>query len=225
MSKKKPLIIAIFILIIIVLIISLIINNKRDNNKPNNKTTNIEEIKKEEKEITSAETIPNENEQVPEELVEETTPIEENKPYNNPQPSQEYNNTKPTQNNNVNNQNNIQEEPPQEKPLPPQPTYSCPAEYVLDGTQCISSYPATLVCTEGRHDFSDGIISGCVNLSEGYIAEEGTCPEGYGELKIISFGAEPKYQCLPVYPKELGCLDDYNLQGSSCLKIIPATIN
>ena len=138
--------------------------------------------------------------------------------------NQEYNDIKPIQNNNVNNQNIIPEDPPQETP-PPAPTYSCPADYTLDGAQCINSYPATLGCTGNRHDFSDGTVSGCVNLSEGYFAEEGTCPDGFGELKIISFGAEPKYQCLPVYPKELMCLDDYNLQDSTCLKIIPATIN
>lgn len=223
MSKKKMLIIIVFILIIIILIItSLIINNKRENNKISK--NNIEEIEKEEKEIVPEEIISMGKEQVPEEIVEETTPIEENKPYNNPQPSQEYNNIKPIQNNNDNNQNVIPEEPPQETP-PPAPTYSCPADYTLDGAQCINSYPATLGCTGNRHDFSDGTVSGCVNLSEGYFAEEGTCPDGYGELKVISFGAEPKYQCLPVYPKELVCLDDYNLQDSTCLKIIPATIN
>ena len=50
----------------------------------------------------------------------------------------------------------------------------------MDGVQCINSYPATLGCTGNRHDFSDGTVSGCVNLSEGYFAEEGTCPDGYG---------------------------------------------
>ena len=206
MSKKKMLIIILFILIVLILIItSLLINNKREKNKINNKNNNIEEIEKEESE-------------------EEETTIEDKTTYNNPQPSQEYNNIKPIQNNNVNNQNVIPEESPQEKP-PPAPTYSCPADYTLDGAQCINSYPATLGCTGNRHDFSDGTVSGCVNLSEGYFAEEGTCPDGYGELKVISLGAEPKYQCLPVYPKELVCLDDYNLQDSTCLKIIPATIN
>ena len=206
MSKKKMLIIIVFILIVLILIItSLLINNKRENNKINNKNNNIEEIEKEESE-------------------EEEATIEDKTTYNNPQPSQEYNNIKPIQNNNVNNQNVIPEEPPQETP-PPAPTYICPADYTLDGAQCINSYPATLGCTGNRHDFSDGTVSGCVNLSEGYFAEEGTCPDGYGELKVISFGAEPKYQCLPVYPKELVCLDDYNLQDSTCLKIIPATIN
>ena len=206
MSKKKMLIIILFILIVLILIItSLLINNKIEKNKINNKNNNIEEIEKEESE-------------------EEETTIEDKTTYNNPQPSQEYNNIKPIQNNNVNNQNVIPEESPQEKP-PPAPTYSCPADYTLDGAQCINSYPATLGCTGNRHDFSDGTVSGCVNLSEGYFAEEGTCPDGYGELKVISLGAEPKYQCLPVYPKELVCLDDYNLQDSTCLKIIPATIN
>ena len=228
MSKKKMLIIILFILIVLILIItSLLINNKREKNKINNKNNNIEEIEKEEseeKEIVPEEIISMEKEQVSEEAEEEDATIEDKTTYNNPQPSQEYNNIKPIQNNNVNNQNVIPEESPQEKP-PPAPTYSCPADYTLDGAQCIHSYPATLGCTGNRHDFSDGTVSGCVNLSEGYFAEEGTCPDGYGELKVISLGAEPKYQCLPVYPKELVCLDDYNLQDSTCLKIIPATIN
>ena len=96
----------------------------------------------------------------------------------------------------------------------------------MSGTQCISSYPAITSCPEGTHNYSDGTLSGCINMNEGYfVAEDDTCPEGYGMLMIVSLFEANKYKCLPLYPTILTCNEGYTLQESTCKKVIPATEN
>ena len=95
----------------------------------------------------------------------------------------------------------------------------------MNGTECISTQAVNYICTDGRAEFSDGNIGGCVNLNEGYYIEEGQCPAGYGEIKVISLGSPDKTKCLPVYSKVPVCAEEYNLQGSACIKRIPATQN
>ena len=117
---------------------------------------------------------------------------ENNNSKTNNNQSNSKNNNQKTSNNN---QNNIQNNNPtnnqnnnasKENTPPPPPTYTCPLDYALNGTECISTQAVNYICTDGRAEFSDGNIGGCVNLNEGYYIEEGQCPAGYGEIKVIS---------------------------------------
>jgi len=234
MSKKKGLIIILLFLIIIIGIstIALItINKRKDDSKiPNSKKELTKEIitkNDDDKEVAEEEKELLIEEPIQEEIIENTNnqiPTATNNQSNN-----NYSQESSKKENNNQHSINQEKEPDINPPgtvIQPQPIYSCPADYILSGTQCISSYPATTSCAEGTHLYSDGTINGCVNINEGYYVEEdASCKEGYGMLMIVSLFEPNKYKCLPVYQSILTCNDGYSLQESTCSKVIPATQN
>lgn len=244
-KKKKIIIFGLIIFLLIVVMIYLMFNKvKLDNKSSNNRRDSIKkEIKlkdkDEDKTKMSEKEVENKNYEEKEKQEGEESTIKEDNNVNSKQQttsnnSQKASNNKANNNNTNNNQNNnnnqnaessTQQIQPVTPPQTSQPVYSCPADYILNGTQCISSYTATFVCPEGTYDFSDGNVNGCVNLSEGFYTDEETCPAGYGGLSIISFGAADRYKCLPIYSKVLVCEDGYSLQGLTCIKTIPASQN
>ena len=235
MSKKKWIIVILSILIIIIGIITMgliTVSKRKDSSKVNNpKNEKQEEIiekadDKEKEEET--ETATPQEEPIQEEVIDNT--IDQNPPATiNSNNNKNYIKEQPKIENN-NQQNIIQEEEPIYNPPepvnPPPKTYSCPPDYTLNGTQCITSYPAITSCPDGMHSFSDGTLSGCINMNEGYFAaEDDTCLEGYGMLMIVSLFEENKYKCLPIHPSIVNCNEGYTLQESTCTKVIPATEN
>lgn len=234
MSKKKWIIVIISILIIIIGIITIgliTVSKRKDNSKVNNpkneKQEEIIEKADDKKKEEETETATPQEEPIQEEAIDNT--IDQNPPATiNSNNNKNYNKEQPKSENN-NQQNIIQEEPiynPPEPVNPPPKTYSCPPDYTLNGTQCITSYPAITSCPEGTHNYSDGTLSGCVNMNEGYfVAEDDTCLEGYGMLMIVSLFEANKYKCLPIHPSIVNCNEGYTLQESTCTKVIPATEN
>lgn len=108
-------------------------------------------------------------------------------------------------------------------PVKPQPTYSCPSGYSLNGTQCTSIIDANYNCPSNMAEYAGGA---CINFSEGYDTDSDTCPSGYGVLKIINWGAPDTYKCYLLHQKIYTCSGDYSLyNGSKCIKTISATMN
>lgn len=218
MKHKKVLIIisiSILILLIITSITIFIIFNKKS---LDNKDTKKDYISEEKTNIITKD----------KDITEEESTVKEDDSKNNDEiiTNNNKNNNNPITNNSQNNNQNQGNQGGGTPPPPqPQPVYSCPGGYTLSGTQCISTIGASLTCPEGKHEFSDGNVSGCVNLSEGYITEDGTCPAGYGVIRMISFGAPDQYRCLPVYQKVYICPDGYSLSNTTCTSIIAATVN
>ena len=217
MKRKKVIIVLISIALLIVIISSIVIvlfNKKESNLKTNNIKKEIiseEKIDKEKKEEIKEE---KDEDKEKEELKEETS-IEETKPSNN------------TQNNNpITNSNNVETVvvPPQ---VPKQPVYSCPGGYVLNGTQCISTIDASFGCSDGLVEFSDGNVSGCINLNDAYVvSEENSCKPGEGTLLMITIGGPDTYKCIPIRSqKSYSCPGGYSLQGTTCTSIIGATVS
>ncbi len=199
---------------------SNIIENKNNNNNDNNKIDDSiddsnknanEEINKDDSiNDTKATTSVN------------TTP--KNNSSNNTSNNTKANNQTKNSNNSSTNNNN-QTPTPTPNPTPtPAITYYCPDGYNLVGTQCTSVISASYVCPENTTDFSTNNIpqnTYCVNLSEGYITEDG-CPSGYGLIEIISLGGPTKNKCLPLHRKIYVCNDGYSLNGTNCSKTIDA---
>ena len=217
MKRKKVIIILISIALLIViisLVVIVLFNKKESNLKTNNIKKEIiseEKIDKEKKEEIKEE---KDEDKEKEELKEETS-IEETKPSNN------------TQNNNpITNSNNVETVvvPPQ---VPKQPVYSCPGGYVLNGTQCISTIDASFGCSDGLVEFSDGNVSGCINLNDAYVvSEENSCKPGEGTLLMITIGGPDTYKCIPIRSqKSYSCPGGYSLQGTTCTSIIGATVS
>ena len=211
MKKKKTIIILISIALLIAiisLVVIVLFNKKEANLKTNNIRKEI--ISEEKKDKDNKE----EKEEVKEEQKEESS-IEVTKPNNN------------NQNNNPVTNSNIVEDvvvPPQ---VPKQPVYSCPGGYVLNGTQCISTIDASFGCPDGLAEFSDGTVSGCINLSDTYEVPEGTgCRPGEGSLLMITIGGPDTYKCVPIRSqKSYSCPGGYSLQGTSCTSVIAATVS
>ena len=218
MKRKKVIIILISIalLIVIISLVAIVLfNKKEDNLKTNNIKKEIiseEKIDKEKKEEIKKEEKDEDKEK--EELKEETS-IEETKPSNNNQ-----------NNNPITNSNNVETVvvPPQ---VPKKPVYSCPGGYVLNGTQCISTVDASFGCSDGLVEFSDGNVSGCVNLNDAYVvSEESSCKPGEGTLLMITIGGPDTYKCIPIRAqKSYSCPGGYSLQGTTCTSVIGATVS
>lgn len=166
---------------------------------------------------------------------QETKSTTEN--YNNNQKSSSVNNNSNSNNNvtsnsNNNNQSSINDNSPatNNSNVPatnPEPviTYYCPDGYTLNNTTCTSTIAANYVCPPNTTDYSSNDIPGdtyCVNLSDGYDSDTDSCPDNYGVIAIISFGAPTYYKCLTLYKKIYTCNDGYTLNGTTCTKTINA---
>ena len=128
---------------------------------------------------------------------------------------------------NNSNNNNTNNNVPVEPVVPPVITYTCPEGYVLNGTKCTSTISSNYVCPPNTHDYGSADIprdTYCINLSEGYEIDTDSCPSGYGILAIIGFGVPDKYKCFPLHNKIYVCDDGYQLNGTSCIKEIDASI-
>ena len=228
MKKKKIIIIISIILFIIVVtsILFVLLNKKELNEKPskNNEIIKEEKIDKEEidKEKEEEETFKEEKEPT----VESTNPVTESKPTNN----NNQNNTQRPNNNNTNNNNNnnggnAPSTPATPPPAAPQPVYSCPSGYNLSGTQCISTTEAYLDCPNGLTSFSDGTVSGCINLSEIYTPTGDSCQPGEGTLTQMQIGGPSTKTCVPIRGQKVYmCPSGYSLSGTTCTSVIAATV-
>ena len=185
---------------------------KPNNNINNNQNNNDNNVSNDNQDNNSSVTQPS---------VVEDNKKEEIVPDNNTTSNDNNNNN--NSNNNSNNNNNV----PSASVVPPVITYTCPEGYVLNGTKCTSTINANYVCPPNTHDYGSADIprdTYCINLSEGYEIDTDSCPSGYGILAIIGFGVPDKYKCFPLHNKIYVCDDGYQLNGTSCIKEIDASI-
>lgn len=220
MKNKKIIIIISLILVLVVIITSIIFvlfNKKEVNNKTNKikkETVSEEKINKENKDTKKEDN--NTSEEVKEEIKEEVNQSNNTNQNNTQNPITSNNNSNNNQGGSVVNQ-----------PPPKQPVYSCPGGYSLSGTQCISTIDASFGCSDGLVEFSDGNVSGCVNLNDSYVvSEENSCKPGEGSLLMITIGGPDTYKCVPIRSqKSYSCPGGYSLQGTTCTSVIAATVS
>ena len=220
--KKNKLLIVLSIILLITGIIILLFDFS-DKNESNVKQSPKEYI---EEEVIEPEEVKEESD-VKDEIKngsESQNPVTESKPtINNNQNNTQKPNTKP--NTNPNNNNNGGGTPSVPNTPPPQPVYSCPGGYTLSGTNCISTTEAYLDCPNGLTSFSDGTVSGCINLSDIYSPAGDSCQPGEGTLTQIQIGGPSTKQCVPIRGQKVYmCPGGYSLSGTTCTSIIAATV-
>jgi len=177
-------------------------NSEKENN--NNNTSNKEKSKSTDNKIDSKNITPNNKKST-----------NSNNNYNSSSSTNSSSNNTNNSGSNNNQSNN--------NPVKPQPTYSCPSGYSLNGTQCTSIIDANYGCPSNTTEYTGGA---CINFSEGYDTDSDTCPSGYGSLKIINWGAPDTYKCYLLHQKIYTCSGDYSLyNGNKCIKTISATMN
>ena len=216
MNKKR---ILTYLIIILITLSIVLINNKRTM-KPKPK----EEIKIEEKIDKQEET--KEIEPVIEEQVPKEKTVEEKKVE--PKKEVKKEETKKVEKKEVKPTTPSKPYTPSKPSTPSNPTtitYTCPSGYKLNGTKCIDTISATLTCPNGYTNYSYNGLSGCVNLSEGYVTTDRTCKSGEGILLEIHLGEPDVEKCLPVHQNSYyKCPNGYKLENNNmCTKTIDAT--